>query len=146
MLIKYLMNKLMKAWDLYLTQALLVTRIYEYAVTGFSLFYLVYSIHPRIPSDNESIVAQSSAERTNKLQNMSDAQMKANELLLARAIRMNWIHDSLVMRTSFQEGDWVLIRNENRKKFKSKWFGPYWVLKSHPLGTYSLEEPNGHML
>ncbi|KAJ6105307.1 hypothetical protein N7523_010117 [Penicillium sp. IBT 18751x] len=39
-----------------------------------------------------------------------------------------------------------LIRNETGKKFESKWFGPYRVLQSHPLGTYALAEPNGHVL
>ena len=64
-------------------------------------------------------------DRLDVLQNLNDARSKANELLLNRAIRTNRIRDSKVTKTSFQENDWVLIYNESRKKFKSKWFGLY---------------------
>ncbi|KAJ5131586.1 hypothetical protein N7448_005744 [Penicillium atrosanguineum] len=129
MLTKYLMNKPTRAWDLYLQQALFATRVHEYAVTRFSPFYLVYRVHPRIPSD-PSDGSGTEALRTDAIRNLSDARTKANELLLTRAIRTKR----------------VLIRNETGKKFESKWFGPYQVLQSHPLGTYALAEPNGHVL
>ena len=145
MLTKYLMNKPTRAWDLYLQQALFATRVHEHAVSGFSPFYLVYGIHPRIPSDPSDSLGPE-ASRTDAIQNLSDARTKANELLLARAIRTKRVRDSLVTRTSFQPNDWVLIRNETGKKFESKWFGPYRVLQSHPLGTYALAEPNGYVL
>ncbi len=45
-----------------------------------------------------------------------------------------------------KEGDWVLIRNEEPQKFEAKWFGPYKVLKTHPLGTYALGTPTGRVL
>jgi hypothetical protein len=77
---------------------------------------------------------------------VADARTKANELLLARAIRTKRIRDSVVTKTSFKKGDWVLIRNESGKKFESKWFGPYRVLSSYPLGIYALEEPSGRVL
>ena len=146
MLTKYLMNKPTKAWDLYLPQALFAARVHEHAVTGFSPFFLVYGVHPRIPSDGPSSIESPQQDRTAQLQTLSDARTKANELLLNRAIRTNKVRDSLVTKTSFQPGDWVLIRNESGKKFESKWFGPYKVIQSHPLGTYALSEPNGHVL
>jgi transposase InsO family protein len=145
MLTKYLINKPIKAWDLYLSTATVAARYHEHTNTGFSPYYLVYGMHPRIPSD-DSELPQSFSSREVELEHVQDARTKANELLLARAIRTNRIRDSLVTKTSFQKGAWVLVRNENGKKFESKWFGPYRVLESHPLGTYALEEPNGRVL
>jgi hypothetical protein len=146
MLTKYLMGKPTRAWDLYLTQAIVATRFHEHAVTGYSPFYLVYGIQPRLPGDELSTEVLPFCERTEELQNVADARTKANELLLARAIRTKRIRDSAVTKTSFKKGDWVLVRNESGKKFESKWFGPYRVLSSHPLGTYALEEPSGRVL
>ena len=147
MLTKYLMNKPTKLWDLYLAQAVFAARVHEHSTTGFSPFYLVYGEQPRIPSDDDdAMVAQPFAERLDVLQNLNDARTKANELLLNRAIKMGRIRDSKVTKTSFQEDDWVLIRNESGKKFESKWFGPYRVLAAHALGTYALAEPSGRVL
>lgn len=145
MLTKYLMGKPTKAWDLFLSQALFSARVRTHSVTGFSPFYLVYGTLPRIPSDKESL-GEKGADREVVLQNLNDARTKANELLLNRAIRTNRIRDSMVTKTSFQEGSWVLVRNESGKKFESKWFGPYRVIQAHPLGTYALEEPSGRVL
>ena len=69
---------------------------------------------------------------------LTSARSRANELLLNRAIRAQRIRDTLVTRYPFKEGQWVLVRNESRQKFEGRWFGPYKVLKSHPLGTYAL--------
>jgi transposase InsO family protein len=145
MLTKYLMNKPTRAWDLYLQQALFATRVHEHAVMKASPFFLVYGVQPRIPSDTPDTPG-SDVSRIDAIANLSDARTKANELLLARAIRTKRVRDELVTKKSFQPNDWVLIRNESGKKFESKWFGPYRVLQSHPLGTYALSEPNGHVL
>jgi hypothetical protein len=146
MLTKYLMGKPTRAWDLYLTQALVAARLHEHAVTGYSPFYLVYGTQPRLPGDDLSAKILPFTERTEELANVADARTKANELLLARAIRTKRVRDSTVTKSSFKKGDWVLVRNESGKKFESKWFGPYRVLSSHPLGTYALEEPSGRVL
>jgi transposase InsO family protein len=146
MLTKYLMGKPTRAWDLYLTQAVVAARIREHAVTKLSPFYLVYGVHPRLPGDDLSKDVLPFTERAEELRNLSDARTKANELLLARAIRTNRIRDSLVTKTSFKVDDWVLVRNEAAQKYEVKWFGPYKVLSAYPLGTYALAEPNGRVL
>lgn len=106
----------------------------------------MYGVHPRIPSDESTESIQPQPDRLESIRAISDARTKANELLLVRAIRRNKVRDSLVKKTSFQPGDWVLMRNESGKKFESKWFGPYRVIQAHPLGTYALSEPDGHVL
>jgi hypothetical protein len=40
----------------------------------------------------------------------------------------------------------VLVRNETRNKFESRWFGPYKIVKKLTFGTYRLAEPNGDLL
>jgi hypothetical protein len=36
--------------------------------------------------------------------------------------------------------------NKSPQKFQSKWFGPYQIMKAHPLGIYTLREPGGYEL
>jgi hypothetical protein len=67
----------------------------------------------------------------------------AKELLLNRAIQTNCIHNKKVTETSLKPGAWVLIRHEDPKKLKSRWFRLYQVLKAHPLRIYALAEPGG---
>ena len=99
------MGKPTRVWDLYLTQAIVAARIREHTTTGLSPFYLVYSVHPRLPNDDLSNDVRPYMERTDELQNLSDARTKANELLLTRAIRINRIRDSLITKTSFKLDD-----------------------------------------
>jgi hypothetical protein len=146
-LTKYLMGKPTRLWDEYLPQALFAARVRSHAVAGRSPFYLVYGVNPRIPSDeNVPIDDESIAEAVPRIEQVNHARSIANELLLNRAIKTNKIRDSTVTKTSFEVGSWVLVRNEGPEKFQSRWFGPYRVLKSHPLGTYALEEPGGRVL
>jgi transposase InsO family protein len=141
-LTKYLMGKPTRLWDEYLLQALFATRIRQHTATGMSPFYLLYGIQPRIPSDPDSPTIPTE----DRLQKVTHARARANELLLARAIRAKTVRDSLVTKPTFQPGKWVLVRNESHQKYESRWFGPYLILKSHPLGTYALQEPGGRVL
>ena len=147
MLTKYLMGKPTRLWDEYLPQTLFATRVHEHTTMGRSPFYMLYGVEPRIPSDpNEPLGTDKIEDWQERIQRVTHARSKANELLLNRAIRTQKIHDLAVTKTSFTKGDWVLVRNESPTKFQSKWFGPYKVLSAHPLGTYRLEEPNGRIL
>ena len=38
------------------------------------------------------------------------------------------------------------MRAEERNKFEGRWFGPYRVVKTMPLGTYRLADPKGNKL
>ena len=148
MLTRYLMGKPTRLWDEYLSQALFASRIRIHSVTGQSPFFLLYGIHPRLPSDSTDTVDLDAplADWEQRLLNVNHVRSQANELLLNRALRTKRIHDETVTQTSFDPRTWVLVRNEGPEKFQSKWFGPYRVLKSHPLGTYALEEPGGRVL
>lgn len=52
----------------------------------------------------------------------------------------------LVQPHELDEGEWVLVRHENPRKFESKWFGPYQVMEKMMLGTYRLHDPKGREL
>lgn len=147
MLTKYCMGKPTRVWDLYLAQALFATRIREHATSGKSPFYLVYGTHPRLPGDTEPVTStRDTAELDSKIMAVNHARAEANEKLLYKAIRAQKIQDERVTTCSLQPGKWVLVRNEAKQKFESQWFGPYKILKAHPLGTYALAEPGGRVL
>ncbi|KAG0160178.1 hypothetical protein PDIDSM_7705 [Penicillium digitatum] len=136
MLTKYCMGKPTRVWDLYLAQALFATRVREHATSGKSPFYLVYGIHPRLPGDTELVTSiRGPAELDNKIMAVNHARAEANEALLHKAIRAQKIQDEKVTTCSLQPGKMVLVRNEAKQKFESQWFGPYKILKAHPLGT-----------
>jgi hypothetical protein len=128
-----------------------------------SPFYLVYGVYPRLPDDNSDdnkaeVVANEGTDNEiavkegadelllNRIGQVNHARSLANELLLNRAIKTAQIRDDAVRKSSFEVGSWVLIRHEDPQKFESRWFGPYRVLKAHPLGTYALQEPGGRVL
>lgn len=122
-------------------------RVREHAVSERSPYYLVYGVHPRITSDGgEAPDIRPHTDRDEQVRLLSDARSKANELLLVHAIKKQQVRDTAVTKTSFQPEDWVLVRNEAKKKYESTWFGPYRVVQSHPLGTYALAEPRGRVL
>ena len=82
-----------------------------------------------------------------RIQAVNHARAEANERLLQKAIRTERIRDDLVQNSRpLDVGTWVLVRNEVKQKFEPQWFGPYKVVKSHPLGTYALAEPGGRVL
>jgi hypothetical protein len=81
-----------------------------------------------------------------QLSRVLHARALANEKLLAHAIKRKVICDQQVMKSSLRRGQWVLVRNESPQKFQSKWFGPYQIVKAHPLGMYALREPGGYEL
>ncbi|KAJ5082230.1 hypothetical protein N7532_011273 [Penicillium argentinense] len=149
MLTKYLMGKPTRLWDEYLPQALFAARVHEHSVLGVSPYYLVYGEHPRIPSDENSEWDDSVGpfqDWEDRVRLINHARSKANELLLNRAIKTQRIRDEAVTKTSFKPGQWVLLRNEYRQKLDCRWYGPYQILKAHPLGTYALAEPGGRVL
>jgi hypothetical protein len=46
-----------------------------------------------------------------------------------------------VKKSSFEVGDWVLVRTEDPQKLQSNW-----LLKAHVFETYALTEPNSRVL
>lgn len=113
-----------------------------------SPFYLLYGIQPRLLGDDDNPDSNSDimGSAFDRLSQVRHARSHANELLLNHALRSRRILDTKTKLTSFQPGDWVLVRHETKEKFEPQWFGPFKVLTAHPLGTYALQEPQGRVM
>ncbi|RKO95067.1 hypothetical protein CAUPRSCDRAFT_13167 [Caulochytrium protostelioides] len=52
-------------------------------------------------------------------------------------------HPKSLQRVHYKPGDYVLLRNEARTKWQSKWIGPFIIRESYPeFDAYQLEFPN----
>ncbi len=49
----------------------------------------------------------------------------------------------MILKMKFKEGDWVIIRTKQPKKYEPHWYGPYKVVRPQLFGTYELETPKG---
>ncbi|KZZ95139.1 Ribonuclease H-like protein [Ascosphaera apis ARSEF 7405] len=147
-LTKLLIGKPTRLWDEYLGQALFAARVRTHAVAKRSPFYLLYGIQPRLLGDDNNPDPNTDVMGSafDRLSQVRHARSHANELLLNHALRSRRILDTKTKLTSFQPGDWVLVRHETKEKFEPQWFGPFKVLTAHPLGTYALQEPQGRVM
>jgi hypothetical protein len=93
-----------------------------------------------LPRDAESSVPDE------RLKLVQSARMEAAMTTHERALKDKTTRDQLVKPHKLREGEWVLVRHENPQKFEAKWFGPYQVVQRMLLGTYRLQDPNGHEL
>lgn len=140
-------------WPLFLPQALFATRVRQQRTSGFSPFELVYGQKPRLPLDDPVLSAPVSAEiseeqAVQRQQHVEDMRQQAGRSYVEQQRR------DAVARTAklaanpqeFQEGDLVLVRNEERTKGQPAWFGTYSVAKQLRFGTYLLKTPDGRIL
>lgn len=159
-LTKMLIGKPTRLWDQYIGQALFAARTRIHSGSKRSPFYLLYGVHPRLPGEEDKTddksassvdgpvfdTALAALEAEQRIRTVRHARAVANELLYARAMRAQRIRDDRVVETGFKAGDWVLVRHEDPQKLEPKWFGPYKVLKAHPVGTYALQEAGGKVM
>ncbi len=145
MLTKYLYGKPVRIWDEYLTQAVFATRIRIHAVSKCSPFYLLYGVNPKLPGDpyegrdgSQEVKIQELIERHAR---SNEARLDANKKLVEAAIRASLVRDEqFAPKPDIKVGTYVLVRDENPRKFRSKWYGPYKVIMAAPIGTYALED------
>ena len=103
-LTKYLVRKSTQLWDKFLSQTLFATCVQLHVTTCKSPFYLVYSIESCISGDdNMSLSSDTQIENWEEcITNVNHAQSAVNELLLNRAVKMQWIRDELVKTTDLE--------------------------------------------
>jgi len=145
MLGKFMLGKPTRLWDLYLDQALFACRVRTHSTTKTSPFYLLYGTHPHLlGDDNLATPNEARPERyEQRLHEVQMARTQANRAIYERAMYNKNLHDENVRPHEFTEGEWVLVRHENRKKFETRWFGPYQIIQCMMLGTYRLQGPDG---
>lgn len=150
-LTKMLTNQPTILWDQYLMQATFSIRIRIHTTRGKSPYTLLFGRNPRLPSDENLLrpltdSGDTMQENLDRIEQMQHARMIANRKLVEKAVKARQLREDSVKLASFHEGDWVLVRAENRQKFEGRWFGPYRVLQANILGTYRLQEPSGNVV
>ncbi|KAH6581179.1 hypothetical protein BASA60_002562 [Batrachochytrium salamandrivorans] len=144
-------------WDEYLPQVLLALRTRTHAVTGFSPFFLLFGIHPRLPQD-ETPPRESQApldeieemeERSEfiarNLEEVGQARSAANVRTKAQAeaMRKRNNFDEDTPDYYFKVGDMVKLKHHDRLKLEFKWKGPYHIVDVGHPGTYWIMTPQG---
>jgi transposase InsO family protein len=150
-LTRMMVNRPTVLWDQYLHQALFAIRIRVHTTTRYSPYYLLFGRQPRLPDDPNPVRPLQTQDSDweallRRINSMQHARVVANKELVKRALAVMKIKRDIVKVVRFTEGDWVLVRAENRNKFEGRWFGPYKVLKAMPLGTYRLADPQGNVV
>jgi Reverse transcriptase (RNA-dependent DNA polymerase)/RNase H-like domain found in reverse transcriptase/Retroviral aspartyl protease/Integrase core domain/Integrase zinc binding domain len=151
-LTKMLVGKPITLWDQYLSQALFSVRVRVHATSRVSPYTLLFGKNARLPSDTNRIrpihvdTEEYNMAITDRIEKMKHARLIANETLVMRAVAAKKIRDEKVRISNFAEGDWVLVRAEARNKFEGRWYGPYQIMKSLPLGTYQIADPDGNVV
>jgi transposase InsO family protein len=147
-------------WDEYLNQALFALRVRTHAVTGYSPFYLLYGVEPRLPGDTapppETMVPLDELERkeaiadftARNLDELGQHRAAAYQLSVAQALRMTERTKDLNDAPAhyFSVGDMVKMKHHDKRKFEYSWRGPYHVIALGHPGTYQLMDPSGRQL
>lgn len=155
MLIKYA-HGTVHSWDDYIEKALFACRVRKHDTTGYSPFYLTYGVHPVIPGDTSKpfiaeltendpeLLAENAMDHLRKLR---EARNNATEEMKKQAIRDKAKWDAAMgnrLTQVFGVGDYVLLRQENKRGLEYNWMGPYKVLaRNLDFNTYKIQEVDG---
>ncbi|KAH9263266.1 hypothetical protein BASA83_013379 [Batrachochytrium salamandrivorans] len=129
-------------WDEYLPQVLLALRTRTHAVTKFSPFFLLFGIHPRLPTDEtppqNTLAPLDDIERMEEnsefiarnLEEVGQARSAANVRTKAQAeaMRKRNNFDETTPDYFFKVGDMVKMKHHDRLKLEFRWKGPYHVV------------------
>jgi hypothetical protein len=151
-----LVDGIPKRWDEFLAQTLFSMRVRTHSTTGYSPFYLLYGIDPRLPFDprpppetmrplDEEEYDEFCAEYTaRELDILGEHRAAAYHRSLQQASKMkNKTNDDNVDDYHFDIGDMVKLKHHGKTKFEFKWKGPYYILRRGHPGTYFLISPRG---
>ncbi|KAH9274024.1 hypothetical protein BASA83_003665 [Batrachochytrium salamandrivorans] len=152
-----LTNESRDRWDEFLPQTLLALRTRTHAVTGFSPFYLMFGIHPRLPYDEtpprSSLAPLDDIEQMEEnsefiarnLEEVGQARSAANVRTKAQAeaMRKRSGFDENTPDYFFKVGDMVKMKHHDRLKLEFRWKGPYHVVDVGHPGTYWIMTSQG---
>ena len=141
-------------WDCFVEPAVFACRIRKHRTTGFSPYFLVYGVEPKLPGDilppfiqvndqdpDESLVVQGRVPEARRLR---EARLIAEQKLKNQAAKdkANW--DAVLKPQIFSVGDHVLMRHENKFSLEYNWKGPFKVLAVNlDYHVYQLQALNG---
>ncbi len=137
-------------WDEFLEEALFNCRVKKHRVTGFSPFFLVYGVEPKVPGDtvkpyvfDEANPVDNVEVRARLLESLRSDRKAAVERTRISQEKAKLLYDRFVKENPLEVGDWVLLRREARLKFMSRWLGPYKVVRTSNVGVYQIADPSG---
>jgi transposase InsO family protein len=153
MLAKYVGDNTINKWDEYVDRALFACRVRQHHATGKTPFYMVYGVEAKLPGDallpiiNDDDEQNNITHRVQQINQLTQQRDIVHQRLHSNATKMKIYYDRQLKDhvDELQPNDWVLIHNENRKKFHPHWIGPYKIRKICPLGTYQLQDVNGQV-
>jgi hypothetical protein len=145
-------------WDVYLHQALFSMNARVHSATGYSPFYLVHGVEPRLLGDDVPEVPPDTVDirdpldvalyTSRELASLGQNRAAAHFRLKAQAMSMKERYDNENVSESqnYQVGDVVKMWNNTRTKYQFKWNGPF-IVKSLGLNhSYYLMTPSGQDL
>jgi len=141
-------------WDEYVDQVLWGIRVRTHHVTGYSPFYLMFGVLPRISGDvtpphcvleplddvEQRVAVEGWTNR--ELEDLGVARGEAYLRTQATKENLNAKADDFY----FKQDDWVKIKNFRKKKFQFSWKGPYIVHGYGYFPTYWLRNTRGEFL
>ena len=156
-------------WPSLLPAAIFADRITVRRATGFSPYYLLHGVHPLLPCDlaeatfmvprlKESMTdVDLLIARIRQVAKMPEDLARAKDALQKSRFRSKEAFEKKfgrrMLRTSYQPGNLVLIRNNANektvsinKKIQNRYMGPYRVVRETKGKAYVLEELNGNTL
>ena len=142
-------------WEEYLPQAVFALNSRTHTVTGFSPFYLLYGVEPRLPGDPAPPVLYNWTDPNDRdlftargYDLVGDDRLAAHHRSLrqARIMEKQYNKNPRVAPHVFNIGDRVKRKNRTQHKFEFPWIGPYSVVGVGPNNTYYLMKTNGQRL
>lgn len=144
-------------WDYFLPQAVFVINCRKHSVHGYSPFYLMHGVEPRLPGDIDSPIGK--YDFSNEIDRDEYTSRVLDTLGQARAARYFRVErNAKIMKSKydnardtqsmkFKIGEFVMRRNASQKGLEYPWYGPYIVVDVSDTGlTYRLMLPNGQAL
>ena len=117
---------------------------------------------PPSPCDADAILPLAALELQelvpSHIQELEELRLQAYDEGIAYKDKLKRFHDKNILRKEFKEGDKVMMFKARLKilpgKFKTRWEGPYEVVKAYPYGAFELLDGatgskfkvNGHLL
>lgn len=140
-------------WDEYIDEVLCGIRVRTHSVTGFSPFYLLFGVHPRLAGDvsppGSILEPLDDVERRVELEGWTNRELESLGAARGQAYLRTQASKAQVLNEEefyFKRDDWVKIKNYQKKKFQFTWKGPYIVHGYGYFPTYWLRDPNGEFL
>ena len=142
-------------WDDVLPQALFAIRSRKHAVTGYSPFFLLYGVTPRLPADLDPPLGHlAPLDEIEAMENnggyMARLMDELGEARAAANVRSRVQADAIRARGNFQAkdyyfevGDMVKLKHFDAKGLEFHWRGPYHIVQLGYPGTYWLMNPQG---